>query len=268
MVQHGLGRDSEDRPDRQVVQIPRRRVRPHLLEETGALPVRVGEENALRRALLARARVCVLVALPRDVIEVADVRTEYLPVESGILDLDLAFRNLEQVLGDLGTTGELSQTHVGVEYQPLGDRTTAVEEVHIPPVHAAIVQQSQELLHDQRALLGGLQHRLVPHEEGPHQLQDRYLQREVEGRDDGHGTVRPTVSVAELAVVIAGHAEGPGQETHVVAAEVLEEVGRDAHLSRGLGVGFGNGLDDGGREEVGDRRIAERFSRLRVRVCI
>ena len=108
MVQHGLGRDSEDRPDRQVVQIPRRRVRPHLLEETGALPVRVGEENALRRALLARARVCVLVALPRDIIEVADVRTEYLPVESGILDLDLAFRNLEQVLGDLGTTGELS----------------------------------------------------------------------------------------------------------------------------------------------------------------
>jgi hypothetical protein len=103
----------------------------------------------------------------------------------------------------------------------------------------------------------------------PHELQYRYLQRKVERRDDGHGAVRPSMVVAELSVVVAGDAEGAGEEAHVVPAEVPEEVGRDPDLARRLGVGFRHGLHDGGGEEVEDCGIAEHLTRLScVYMCV
>ena len=52
-------------------------------------PVLVHEENGLRTALLARARVGVLVADPRHVLLVAHVRAQYLPVEACVLHFHL-----------------------------------------------------------------------------------------------------------------------------------------------------------------------------------
>mmetsp|Transcript_26028 Transcript_26028/g.58646 ORF Transcript_26028/g.58646 Transcript_26028/m.58646 type:complete len:254 (-) Transcript_26028:59-820(-) len=120
----------------------------------------------------------------------------------------------------------------------------------------------QELLHHQAALLGGLQHRLVSHEQRAHQLQDGYLEGEVERRDDRHRAERPPVPVAKLTVVIARDAERPRQEPHVVAGEVVQEVGRHLDLAHCLRVRLGDGPLDRRGEEVRDRRIAQRRAGL------
>jgi hypothetical protein len=48
----------------------------------------VHKQHGLCAALLAGARVGVLVTLPRDVVDVADIGAEDLPVKAGVLDLD------------------------------------------------------------------------------------------------------------------------------------------------------------------------------------
>ena len=55
-------------------------------------PVFMREQERGRRAFLAAAGVRVLVALPRDVVDVRYIRAQDLPVEAGILQPDLQGR--------------------------------------------------------------------------------------------------------------------------------------------------------------------------------
>ena len=48
-------------------------------------PVLVHEEDGLRAALLAAARIRILVGLPRHIVHVAHIWPQQLPVEAGIL---------------------------------------------------------------------------------------------------------------------------------------------------------------------------------------
>ena len=57
--------------------------------------------------------------------------------------------------------------------------------------------------------------RLVAHEQRPHQLQRRDLQREVERGDERDGAKGPAVAHARLAGMVAGHAEAAGEEAHL-----------------------------------------------------
>lgn len=70
------------------------------------------------------------------------------------------------------------------------------------------------------------------------------------------------MTVAELSVVVAGHAEGSGEETHVVPPEVFEKVGGHLDLAHGLGVGFGYRFLNGLGEELRYVGIAQCLSCL------
>ena len=96
-----------------------------------------------------------------------------------------------------------------------------------------------------------LEKRLVAHVERAHELQHGDLQRKIERRDDGHASVRPAVSGAGLARVVARHSEGARQEAHLIAAKVFEEAPRDHNLARGLGVALRCGRSHRGRENRG-----------------
>mmetsp|Transcript_5440 Transcript_5440/g.13621 ORF Transcript_5440/g.13621 Transcript_5440/m.13621 type:complete len:224 (-) Transcript_5440:489-1160(-) len=222
----------------------------------------MSEEYGLSRTLLATACIGILIALPGNIVNIVDVRSQYLPIEPRIFDFHPAPSLQQQMLRDSRASSELRQPHISIQYQLFCHRPLAIQQIYILPVHTAIVQKVQKLLHHQRALLRGFQHRLVPHEERSHQLQDGDLQWEIERRYDGHGTERPAVPVAELAVVIAGDSERSGEEPYVVPPEIFEEVCSHLDLSHGLGVRLRYGLLDGFGEEVGDDGIAQRFSCL------
>ena len=68
---------------------------------------------------------------------------------------------------------------------------------------------------------------LVPHVERAHHLEGRDLQREVEGRDDGHRPIRPPQPRACLACMVSRHAERAGHETHLRTHTVLVKVDID-----------------------------------------
>lgn len=57
--------------------------------------------------------------------------------------------------------------------------------------------------------------RLVAHIQSPHELQRWDLQREVEGRDEGHRAVGPAQPCAGLTRVVTRCCETPGQEAHL-----------------------------------------------------
>ena len=59
------------------------------------------EEDALCGALLAAARVRVLVTLPRDIVHLSHVRAENLPVEARVFEVRLAAHLQREPLGNL-----------------------------------------------------------------------------------------------------------------------------------------------------------------------
>ena len=64
------------------------------------------KEDGLRRALLAAARVGVLIAHVRDVIDVVNIWTEDFPVKSRILEFDVALELLGEMMRDFLRPGE------------------------------------------------------------------------------------------------------------------------------------------------------------------
>mmetsp|Transcript_19793 Transcript_19793/g.41168 ORF Transcript_19793/g.41168 Transcript_19793/m.41168 type:complete len:289 (-) Transcript_19793:188-1054(-) len=96
--QHLLRRVRQDGPNGQVVELAAGRVLRHLLEDACLLPVVMDEADALGAALLAAASICILVALPGDVLKVVDVRPKDLPVEARIFNADLALQIQGEVL--------------------------------------------------------------------------------------------------------------------------------------------------------------------------
>lgn len=95
-----------------------------------------------------------------------------------------------------------------------------------------------------------MQEDLVAHVQSPHELQDRNLQREVEGGDNGDRPKGPAHTVAHLADVIAGDGKAPGQEADLVPAKVFQELLGHNNLPSSLGVAFGGDAHDELGEEV------------------
>ena len=86
MIQHCIRRDRQYGTDGEVVQSAFARTLAELVEQSARGPVLVHEHDALCGTLLAATRVRVLVALPRDVVNVSDVRAEDLPVKAGVFE--------------------------------------------------------------------------------------------------------------------------------------------------------------------------------------
>lgn len=89
-ITYPLVGDGQHRPKCQILQVAASGHVSQLVDQAGLLPVLVHDQDRLSRALLAAERVGVLVARVRDVVEVVDVGTQDFPVESSVLDLDLA----------------------------------------------------------------------------------------------------------------------------------------------------------------------------------
>mmetsp|Transcript_93525 Transcript_93525/g.273861 ORF Transcript_93525/g.273861 Transcript_93525/m.273861 type:complete len:289 (+) Transcript_93525:238-1104(+) len=121
--QHLLRRVRQNGPNGQVVELAARRVLRHLLDDACLLPVVVDEADALGAALLAAASICILVALPGDVLKVVDVRPKDLPVEACIFNTDLALQIQGEVLCSGRGACELRDT----------ERCLCQEVAHGPP---------------------------------------------------------------------------------------------------------------------------------------
>lgn len=220
-------------------------------------PVGVHEEDGLRAALLARARVRVLVALPGHVVDVAHVGAQDLPVEARVLDANAAAQVGGQLLRDGVAAGEERVAGLAAQEDVVDDGALAVDVVHVLLRHARRVQHAQELLHGDGDAGVDVQQRLVAHVEGAHELEHGDLDGEVEGRDDGDGAEGEAVPVALLAQVVAGHGEAAGEEADLVPGEVLEEGARYVDLAHRLCVALRRRALDEAGEEVGHRLLRQ-----------
>mmetsp|Transcript_2012 Transcript_2012/g.3880 ORF Transcript_2012/g.3880 Transcript_2012/m.3880 type:complete len:508 (+) Transcript_2012:253-1776(+) len=250
VAQKGLRRHRQSRTGSQVFQVTLGGIGLHLFQETRSFPVLVNKDNGLCRTLLSDCCVSVLVALPRHVIHVGNIRTNHLPIKTSVFETDLAVRGFSQNFTDTRRPRELRETDRSLRNDFLRNRSTAVQEVNVLGVHAAINQETNELFHDNRHLLRRFEDGLVSHVQGPHQLQDRNLQGKVEGCHQSHGTVRPTVSYTHLTVVIPRDTKRLGQTTHIVPRKVVEETCRHTNFPRSLRVGLGNTRHNGTRKEI------------------
>mmetsp|Transcript_9512 Transcript_9512/g.28350 ORF Transcript_9512/g.28350 Transcript_9512/m.28350 type:complete len:506 (-) Transcript_9512:154-1671(-) len=257
MVQNLLRCNGQDGAHREIVESAGRCPAPHLVQQVCCvLPVFVDEANGLCRTFLSDRCVGVLIALPSHVVHVAHIGPENLPVETGVLDLDLAVGGVQQKFCNPGASRELRQSHRCLDDELLRDHSPAVQEIHVGGIHATIDQEPQELFHDKGNLFGRFQHWFVPHEQRSHELQDRDFQGKVERSDECHGSVRPAVPDRHLAVVISGNPKRFRQAANVISRKIVEEIGRDLYLTVGLSVRLGDAFDDA---------LGEKFGNLGVR---
>mmetsp|Transcript_1987 Transcript_1987/g.3935 ORF Transcript_1987/g.3935 Transcript_1987/m.3935 type:complete len:257 (-) Transcript_1987:1003-1773(-) len=77
VAQKGLRRHRQSRTGSQVFQVTLGGIGLHLFQETRSFPVLVNKDNGLCRTLLSDCCVSVLVALPRHVIHVGNIRTNH-----------------------------------------------------------------------------------------------------------------------------------------------------------------------------------------------
>mmetsp|Transcript_22759 Transcript_22759/g.63199 ORF Transcript_22759/g.63199 Transcript_22759/m.63199 type:complete len:224 (+) Transcript_22759:1204-1875(+) len=215
------------------------------------------EEHGGCTALLPLAGIGILVALPCNVVHVGDVRAKDLPVEACILQLDLAIHVRTDLLGDPLAACEEGVARAGLQEHLVHSLAWAVEQVHISEGHAAVMEQAQVLLRHHTDLGVDVQEDLVAHVEGTHQLQDRDLEGEVEGRDERHRAKWPPHAVAHLPRVIPSNREATGEESHLVTAEVLQEPAGDGDLPVGLWVALWCNPLDEPREELLHLRFGE-----------
>jgi hypothetical protein len=110
------------------------------------------------------------------------------------------------------------------------DLAGTVNEIEGVERGAAGVHETRPLLDDNGDILGGLEHGLVAHVERAHELKDRNLERKVERRDNGDGTVRPAETGGDLTGVVAGDTKGAREKAHLIAREVFQEFARDNDL--------------------------------------
>jgi len=72
------------------------------------------------------------------------------------------------------------------------------------------------------------------------------------------------VSDAHLTIVVARDAKRLGQSSNIVPGKVVEEICRDAHFTRRLGVRLWNARLNGLGEEFGNVGLLEGVSGLRT----
>ena len=134
------------------------------------------------------------------------------------------------MLGNLGTSRELGHADGSVGNDMLGHWTASIQKVDILHVHATVMKQTEELFHDNGAKLGRLQDGFVSHKEASHELQAGDLEGKVEGANNSHGTIWPTVSMRHMTIVITRNSKGLGQATDVVSSKVVQKGGSDFDL--------------------------------------
>lgn len=89
-----------------------------------------------------------MIRLPTNILKILDIRTQNLPVESSILNPNLAMSFLSQMLGNLTAASKLYQLEVSLVNDVLHGLVAAVDEVHILGRHAACSGEMEKLLHD------------------------------------------------------------------------------------------------------------------------
>lgn len=258
----------EDRTDGEVLQAAPLGQEGELRQKTLSDPVLVDKQDALGRALLPAPSVGILVALPRHVAHqglgvarMKGVGTKDLPVEPGVLDLDTPTHSLRDGVRGTARAGELNETdHVLGLLEELGRGLAGgTHEVDVSHRQAAVVKETDELLHHDGHTRVRLDQGLVAHEERPHGLEDRDLDREVERRDDHDRPVGPAVASRFLTEVVARRRSPVEEVADVVAGERRKEVTDDLHLADGLRLAHGHDPLDEPDEEPKGFIVAQRL---------
>jgi len=183
VLQDLLGRPRQDGTDGELGEAALRRTLAELADNVEVHPVVVRDQHRLRRALLARRRVGVLVALPHDVVHFGRIGSEDLPVEARVLELHLASQVDGELLGDGLRAGEKAHARVAAHHDLVHHGAVAVDVVDVRRGQSAVDEHPNVLLHADGHLPVDLAQRLVAHEEGGARLQRADLEREVERRD-------------------------------------------------------------------------------------
>jgi len=268
MLQHLLRGVGENGSDSQIFQLAAGGNGGELVDEARADPVLVGEEDGLRRALLASVGIGILIALPGNVVDAVYVRPKDLPVKPSILKLNLTVSQHGKLLGDLRATGELGVAGLG-ELDEFGKDTAAtVNVIDISEGSTAKVHQAKESFHNNGGGGGALEGHLVAHVEGTHELEPRNLKREVEGSNESTGTEWPTVAMAALAAVIPRNRETTGKKADLITTEVLKEHLDDGNLTQCLGPRLRASALDALRKVIGNIRLAEFLGHLRSNLAV
>mmetsp|Transcript_36971 Transcript_36971/g.73164 ORF Transcript_36971/g.73164 Transcript_36971/m.73164 type:complete len:247 (+) Transcript_36971:713-1453(+) len=198
----------------------------------------MNEAHALRAALLPTAGICILVCLPCNVVKVNDIGTKNLPIETGILNADLAVQLFRKILRHARGSRELCHTERCLFDQLAHGSAPTMYHIHVFRRHAAMNQHAHKLLHHYRDSACALQSGFVPHHQSTTQLQAGDFEREIERCHDRDGTEGPAIASGLLSCVVARGMNAAGIESAVVTAEVFEEVSGDFHLVPGLVVGL------------------------------
>lgn len=234
------------------------------VKEAELEPAGVGKEDGLGGAFLPACGVGVLVGLPSDVGKgvFGGIGSEDLPVESGIFDKDLAFELDRELFGNAGASGELERADLGFFEDQTHDPTATVDQIDIGKGKTAGVEEADELLHDHRGGGGIFEEDFIAHVEGTEHLEGGDLEGEVERRDDSDRAVRPAVSLAFLADVIARVVETASQKANAVACKVFKKKADDGDFAHRLGVAFRHDPLDAASKEVCDFGDTELLSGL------
>ena len=224
------------------------------------------EHDRLGRALLAGVTKRIVVRLPSHIVNLVlslgNIWSKNLPVIASILESNFAIELLNQVLSNLGGTGEERHPGIALLQDLLHDWSVAVNKVHVFLRQATVVQHPDPLLERPGAAGVGLNQRLVSHVESAHELQHRDLNREVKRSDDSNAAVREPPACAHLAMVVPRHLESLGEESDLIASKVFEEVPRDSNLSLSLSPAFGNRRHHRVNEEVEHLFVMQNLGRL------
>jgi hypothetical protein len=258
----------EDRSDSQVFQATFFGLTLHSLKQVRLLPIFVHKEDRLRGALLARVRVRILVALPRDVVNLllllGHVWPKDFPVESPVFELYFPGQFPCQMLANSAGSCEKRVFDIALNQDFFHGGTISVKEVQVFFRQATVVEHADPLLKHNVAPSVTLNNGLVAHEESAHHLQDRDFNWEVEWRDDCDAAVGPSVARVELSCVIARLAHTVSEPAHLVATEVFVEVPGHIELSPRLEFRFGHRPLDHLDEEVHNLRVVQGVDDLAV----
>jgi len=162
------------------------------------------------------------------------VRSEDFPVIASIFKLNLSVEFLNQMFADFGGSCELSQTDLSLLKDLFHDGTFTVNHIQIFLGESTVVHHANPLLKYITAAHVRLDEGFVSHVEGAHILQDRDLNWEVEGADNADGSKRPSETLRELTVVIAGVGETTSKESNLISTKVLIEISSNSDFSFSL----------------------------------
>lgn len=198
---------AENGSDSQVVQSASLGQGGDLFNKALLYPILVGKHNRLSRTLLTSSSVGVLIRHPRHVVDLGNIRTQDLPIETSILQSDFALGLFCQMFCHFCTSSKLDDFEVCLVNDVLHFLVGAVEEVDLVQGESARGCKVQELFHHYRDPSVTFEKRSVSGQKSSINLKARNFDGEIEGTDDAHVAKGPPVTSRSLAVVVPSHIE-------------------------------------------------------------